>query len=406
MKKIVLILTISLPLFASAQYFDTGGYQGKNFGNQTATHNIQLEEGWNAVSSYIIPTSYDFAEVVAPVDLSLILALDRQRSFIPYAFDNTLKTWDKNYGVWIKMEEMSTLTVYGSYQTGATLSIIEPILMPVLSSFPVDPLLLFDDQPLDFIKDVSGNGIYFPEYGINDLEALYPGKTYKVFPMIGFEVEFPTEPMNFSPTETRNNRKDVTITPQSHTIIFSYEALQKITPDDKIYAETQQGFMAAELMVEYNENPLSMNIFGDDTTTTDIDGFANQELINLFCLHMETREIFQIIPDFNNNYHNGNYNTDAISVIDDLALVSVGNDHFSNANRIRVYPNPASIHLNIQGKHIKMINILSISGMHLISKQSKKELNIINTSQLPTGIYLLKIVTSNGVIMQKVVIEH
>ncbi len=163
MKRYIITIALCLPLFATAQYFTAGGFQGKIFGNQTENHNIQLYEGWTAISSYLAPATADFSEVVAPVDMMMEMAVDRGMTFVPYAFDNTLISWNRNFGVWVKMEEMAMLPVYGEYTPGATLDIIEPMLMPVLANFPVNPEVLFEGKPLEFIKSMNGNGIYWPQ---------------------------------------------------------------------------------------------------------------------------------------------------------------------------------------------------------------------------------------------------
>ena len=65
------------------------------------------------------------------------------------------------------------LPVYGNYNPGAVVAITEPMLLPVLANFSVSPEILFDGKPLNFIKYVNGNGIYWPEFGINYMDALH-----------------------------------------------------------------------------------------------------------------------------------------------------------------------------------------------------------------------------------------
>lgn len=402
MKRYIITIALCLPLFATAQYFTAGGFQGKIFGNQTENHNIQLHEGWTAISSYLSPATADFSEVVAPVDMMMEMAIDRGMTFVPYAFDNTLISWNRDFGVWVKMEEMAMLPVYGQYTPGATLDIIEPMLMPVLANFPINPEVLFDGKPLEFIKSMNGNGIYWPQYGINDLGMLHPGNAYKVFPGVGFEVQFPVAPEAFFPEKLSNLRSTVTVTPQNHTIVFSLNALQHIVPDDQIYAETPNGIRAGEVNVD-NNNPCSMNIYGDDTTTPEVDGFADAEVIALFCHRPSTMELFEVVPMYNPGYHDGTYSTDAITVVDDLALIPVGIEEHDN--HIAVYPNPANTQLHIEGKNIIMLKLYTTAGKKVMEVPVSANEHTINTTMLGSGIYLLKIYTDNKTEMHKVVIQ-
>ena len=404
MKRYIITIALCLPLFATAQYFTAGGFQGKIFGNQTENHNIQLHEGWTAISSYLAPATADFSEVVAPVDMMMKMAIDRGMTFVPYAFDNTLISWNRDFGVWVKMEELGMLPVYGNYNPGATLDIVDPMLMPVLANFPVNPEALFDGKPLDFIKNMNGNGIYWPEYGINDLGMLHPGNAYKVFPGMGFEVQFPVAPEAFFPEKKIISRGDIVVTPQSHTIVFSYLALQKITPDDMIYAETPDAFKAGELVVGYNDNPLSMNIFGDDTTTPEVDGFADQEAISLYCLHMETMQLFEVVPMYNPGYHDGTYSTDAITVVDDLALVPVGIENYLHPAPIKLFPVPADDFLSIEGNNMQQIRLYNSSGKLILNLKSESPFVELDTKSFTSGIYTLQITYINGFYVDKIII--
>ena len=69
-------------------------------------------------------------------------------------------------------------------------------------------------------------------------------------------------------------------------------------------------------------------------------------------------------------------------------------------NNINIHPNPASDFIHVSGINIIKIDIINSLGMHIFSSNEE----IINTSKLPNGIYLLKVHTKEGIILKKVLI--
>jgi len=69
---------------------------------------------------------------------------------------------------------------------------------------------------------------------------------------------------------------------------------------------------------------------------------------------------------------------------------------------IKIYPNPVKDELRIEsnGLTIKKMEILDITGKTIVNLKSGK---VINVSALPSGIYLVKIETDNGVVTRKFV---
>jgi hypothetical protein len=72
---------------------------------------------------------------------------------------------------------------------------------------------------------------------------------------------------------------------------------------------------------------------------------------------------------------------------------------------INVYPNPANDVINIEyNKKINRVNILDINGKLLLSQNKTTE---INTSKIPNGYYVLKLLTDDGNIkFSKLLIQH
>ena len=82
-------------------------------------------------------------------------------------------------------------------------------------------------------------------------------------------------------------------------------------------------------------------------------------------------------------------------------------NEFDGGDEISLYPNPASEEVRIRRKtqdsRFKMIEIYSISG-ELVDRLECK--SMINVSDLPDGIYLVRILTDKNYITQKLLVTH
>ena len=76
----------------------------------------------------------------------------------------------------------------------------------------------------------------------------------------------------------------------------------------------------------------------------------------------------------------------------------VNSEELSHVPEVRIFPNPASQQLNIvTGKTIQKIEILTIGGQLILSSKS----GTVDVSQLPQGVYFIKICTPVGFAVRK-----
>ena len=95
-------------------------------------------------------------------------------------------------------------------------------------------------------------------------------------------------------------------------------------------------------------------------------------------------------------------NTTECSVTVDLAtgLIEVGN------SIIDIYPNPVGDILNVKGlKSESMVKIYSANGQLMLTKTLRSELEEINVSELPSGMYILKLNTENEIMVKRFIKE-
>ncbi len=97
---------------------------------------------------------------------------------------NTLGNWSTTKGYRIKMLNTDQLMISGTVQY----PVDELTLPPNWSIIPVNvPCIIntsefFSDYPsILMIKEIAGSQIYWPEYNINSLVELLPGKAYEIY---------------------------------------------------------------------------------------------------------------------------------------------------------------------------------------------------------------------------------
>jgi hypothetical protein len=84
-------------------------------------------------------------------------------------------------------------------------------------------------------------------------------------------------------------------------------------------------------------------------------------------------------------------------------------DSKNQETRLRVYPNPASDLLNVEVSLLKetqaTITIENMLGQVVYTTQTNKQINSINTNNLISGVYFVKVNTGRGVVVEKIIIE-
>jgi hypothetical protein len=91
--------------------------------------------------------------------------------------------------------------------------------------------------------------------------------------------------------------------------------------------------------------------------------------------------------------------------IDDSFITSTLDNEFDN--EITIYPNPANESLSISHKTIDAlsIKILDLAG-RILSTLTTSGTNMINTSNLDNGVYLVEITTGEKKSVKKIVIQR
>ncbi len=124
--------------------------------------------------------------------------------YYPAAGVNTIGNWNYATGYQVKAANNLELPIAGSKIGNPTLELVQGWnLIPVLNNCnnPVEELFNTIIDNLQIVKEVAGAGVYWPQFGVNTLGELIPGKAYFVLVDEDVELEFfPCTPANMTPS--------------------------------------------------------------------------------------------------------------------------------------------------------------------------------------------------------------
>jgi hypothetical protein len=149
---------------------------------------INLNQGWNMVSSNIIPESLPIDVVASDIINDMIIAKNNSGDvFIPQYDINTIGDWDVTQGYQIYMANANSLLIAGTQvNPDVTTIILEQgwNMISYLRNTELDCETAFsgltDNNNLIIVKDNNGN-VYIPSFGINSIGNLIPGQGYQIY---------------------------------------------------------------------------------------------------------------------------------------------------------------------------------------------------------------------------------
>jgi len=160
----------------------------------TTQQDIALSAGWNSLSSYVMPSETDIEVLLSDIFPELVVLQTMTEIYYPAGGINTIVNWESQSAYKIKVEEDVTLTIAGLPEQNKTLQLVEGWnLIPVISEEPVEVIALFGElgENVIVIKSIADIGVYWPEFDINTLINLQPGRAYFVKMSAEGTVTFP-----------------------------------------------------------------------------------------------------------------------------------------------------------------------------------------------------------------------
>jgi len=385
---------------------------------------IFLSQGWAGISSYLQPVDPAVEEIMDPIINELIILQNFNGYYWPGQGTNTLGNWETHSGYQVKMSGEIELTVTGLPETNTTLNLTEGWnLIPVISNCGVKIEDLFDGNSLVLIKGVANNLLYWPEFGIETLEQLFPGSAYMVLMDADEEISFPSCDKDFSVSngQTINiavseleraseitGNTAIVPTPNTHSVAIPIAAFNglEITKGDVLEAFDENNSCYG--LIEWNEKASAITLFGDDQTTASADGFSESSPISFKLYKAATGEEISLeaVWDKMLPEHDGLFISNGISAVSRFKLSPTGITN-SVQSGIRLYPNPAKDLVTIQYpfEEEAELEIFNLHGIKVISTILNEGSTNLSISGLLSGTYLLKINGKETSFLQRLIIH-
>lgn len=382
---------------------------------------LDLYEGWGGVSSYMIPQIPDIEDLMNNVVHSqifgqLVVILGENGIYWPALNFNTLQNWDSYDGYKVKMTQMNYNCLFGAPVTNKSITLDAGLhYLPILSMESVSASSLFSGAPIKYAYNLYNGELYWPDGGIYTLNTLYPGISYLVYLNDSHEFVFgdpPKTPDKLArmPYKAFENPTSVWESPvntgRPHIFSVYTDALQELNPTDVIGAFTQDGKCVGMSEVKNIRENLALIVYGDDNTTEETDGLADNESIIFKILEgdQKDREVYPVF-DENMMYHNGKFAENGFSGITSFKGSPTG-INVDEISGLEIYPNPANDRLNVicpVQDSPTTLTIYSAHGQEVLTSTLGKTMTTFNIGGLENGIYLVKITTSDKAVVKQLI---
>ncbi len=372
---------------------------------------ISLVQGWSMFSTYMMADNMQMDVVVAPVLANVVIAKDYLGSaYLPEWNFNGIGDIQIGQGYQIKMLEGADLVVSGTYMAPEE----NPI--ELVSGWNMIGYLrlegadagavladLVDAGVIEIAKDYLGSA-FLPAWNFNGIGDLNPGMGYQVKTN-----EAATLTLNANDTEYRyanlkhtsntTTHFETAVNTGSNMTIGIFDEAWEVTPSigDEISVFNSNGELVGS--AKYTSPVTVLSVWGDDVTTTKVDGLVNAESMTFKVWNNRYNTTDELVVT---NWIEGSnaYQTDAVNQIGEIGFVS----NTANSSKLGLYPIPANKELNLeltinQAQNIT-VGIYNLLGevIKTTSYQLEKGFNSIelNISPLQEGAYLCTITTNEG----------
>ena len=380
----------------------------------TITQIYNLSYGYQFISARSVPETPNmtdvFTDVLENLDFVRNTAGAMLRKIGPN-WINSIGDWVTEEGYLVRMNNADYLEIEGieiDPQTPIELSYGFQFIS-YLPDAPMDALIAFADilDNLDFVRNTAGAMLrkIGPNW-INSIGDLNPGEAYIV----------------------RMNDADILIYPESGE---KFSGINNLKPQyfefnggnaaDPVYTMYIDGLEIGDEVAAFDGNKLlgstvinSLDQFDNDlsifSTITEGSGYQNGNEIVLKIWNALTGEVDNVDFVMSNIYENAYTGKVYPSEDGEFSFVSITKNSTALSNNsddnVMIYPNPASDFIKISSTN----QITNIKLMNSVGKLIYQSDNIVKDIQLDvsyyqSGVYVLQIITANGIITKKITIK-
>ena len=289
---------------------------------------IYFPAGWTIFSSYIVPIENEIEKIFEGIDDVIIIKDQNGNVYWPSLNINQIGGINYNEGYIVKMnyESSGHNIVFSGDLIPSTTNIFINEGWSIISYLNRDVALVEEmmssiSEDLIILKDEDGL-IYWPQFGVNSMENMYPGRGYQIKLNTSLLFSYPNlsparlidssgKPKNFFYNNLKNTGENMTL----GIPISSWSSLPSIGDEIGVFSLNGQ-LVGSEI---FNGESLAIPIWGDDLTTIENDGLSSGEkfILKLWD-HSSGQEKYLDIKGWSEG--SGIYYPNAISVTSNLSI--------------------------------------------------------------------------------------
>jgi len=361
---------------------------------------INLDEGWNLVSTNVVPEDDDIIGIMSEVvdaDLLILMKDGAGRFYSPQFGFNNIPGWDVASGYQMKMSDAGELTI-----TGMSVAADEPIDLAenwnMIAYYPrravdaVDALSGIVDQLL-IAKDGSGR-FYNPQFNFSNMGDMEEGFGYQIKVREAVELVYRLD-----------GNDEINHVLGSDHLRLSDSNMSILLFCDNSYSGSLSAYSNGLLVGQGNvvNGTGALAVWGDDPTTQEKDGLLQGESFELQFENQQVIKSFDILKGAGLVYQSNAFT--ALQLIREFIIPQ--EHHLSepypnpfNNNTTITYglSNPGKVSItafDISGRSVKtLVNQNASAGYHSLNW---------NTESTGSGTYLIKMQVGDFTDTQKVV---
>ena len=345
-----------------------GGIQELSIYNQE----IFFPPGWTIFSSYIVPIDNNVEKIFENIDDLIIMKDQNGDVFWPALGINQIENINYNQGYIVKMnyESVGNSIIFSGQQVPSDAELIINDGWNIISYLnrspaPVDEMMELLAENLIIIKDEDGL-IYWPEFGVNSMNNMYPGRGYQIKLNSNSLFSYPnleTSRLSF-PNESLVNTYygKVNKTGENMTIgipISSWETIPSIGDEIAVYSSDHL-LVGSQI---FDGNSIAISIWGNDFSNDEKDGMNSGEkfYFKLWDKNLNLEEKLNV--DFWSE-GGGNYKNNLLSVVGSISKIE---QNLEDEVIIGLY--------NISGKRVEFLKDNEIGIIVYKNGSVKKNIN-------------------------------
>jgi len=378
--------------------------------------NFIFGNGWNSMSTYLIPEVTDIENMFDPIVDELIIIRDLENIYWPAENINTIVNYDNTTGYVIKVLDDVEFILCGNNFASKQITLAPGWhYLPVLSECDVNVEDLINEYTdnVVIIQDLMGVNMYWPAMGIFTLENLISGASYKIKIENEMSLSFPvcSEKSEITDFTQTNNMStpwgNISLTPFSQINVFTDQSKSELLDGDIIGAFDQNNNVYGTLEVNKKLNNQAMVLFGNCFTSESKTGFDQEDEIFFKVFRPNTLEEFETYLSYDKSSENltGKFILGSSAIITKMDLFGEDIKNSPNAS-INIYPNPTcnKVKCILFGNYDNdaELTIFDSKGNKLVTKKFKGSFEM-NISNLEPSIYYLIVKSENFIKSEKLI---